>query len=137
MLLCKYFGHHVLRYWWRLDFVIYIIYIYNTKPRHPTFVSFPMNEVTRFLTKYFILTKSCALTLPEPSNRNAMSAWTGHSVERKRRLTSEQSEQLRCLSCISHQIKKEWKCSGVLMLCAGLVIQVCGYMQIFLTLPLR
>lgn len=48
-----------------------------------TFVSFPTNPLTRFFTKVFILSKSSLLTLPEPSSRNAMSAWLRHSVKNK------------------------------------------------------
>lgn len=49
------------------------------KKKRNTFVSFPLNDLTSVLTKVFIRSKSAEFTLPEPSNRNAISAWLGQS----------------------------------------------------------
>lgn len=51
------------------------------KKKRNTFVSFPLNDLTSVLTKVFIRLKSFLFTLPEPSNRNAISAWLGQSVK--------------------------------------------------------
>lgn len=51
------------------------------KKKRNTFVSFPFNDLTSVLTKVFIRLKSPWSTLPEPSNRNAISAWLGQSVK--------------------------------------------------------
>lgn len=59
------------------------------KKGNPTLVSCPLNELTRLFTKTFILSKSSDPTLPEPSKRNAMSAWVGHSAKKKKQSTSE------------------------------------------------
>lgn len=51
------------------------------KKKRNTFVSFPFNDLTSVVTKVFIRLKSPWFTLPEPSNRNAISAWLGQSVK--------------------------------------------------------
>lgn len=51
------------------------------KKKRNTFVSFPLNDLTSVFTKVFIRVKSSGITLPEPSNRNAISAWLGQSVK--------------------------------------------------------
>lgn len=51
---------------------------------NPTLVSVPWNDLTSAFTKPFIFVKSDDDTLPEPSNRNATSAWLRHTVKKRK-----------------------------------------------------
>lgn len=56
---------------------------YHNYNNNITFVSFPLNELTSLITNSFICIKSDEVTLPEPSNINAISAWARQSAKIK------------------------------------------------------
>lgn len=81
----RYFEKKILRHFVFFHIILWAS-LFSEQWNNPTFASFSMNKATRFLIKSFILSKSSALTLPEPSSRNATSrpCWARHSVKTKR-----------------------------------------------------
>lgn len=72
---------------------------------NPTLVSAPWNELISFFTKSFIFLKSDDDTLPEPSNRNAMSAWLRHTVKKEEMVTVM---EVSLWNCLFHFVCVSW-----------------------------